>query len=249
MKASLNLERISKNSSSDGPRARMASSPSPACPPLPFLLLFLNCSSRNAAAACCNRMMNRSMSSKQWFKMDTYLSFVKDCVNWNQTLYVHIFRMNASQIGEQKKGLGKKQENRIRSHGMVTMIPDEWYPIKNWKMKSLNCYFLLLFFFSELSFLLSLSLSLSLSQLSALPRYLFSFLFRFLNVKYTLFGISKFLFHSLVIERLKKSGLQLVTCSIWKCIFYLISGWSVRSMGSTICMAIGRINGTGCDGP
>lgn len=209
MKASLNLERISKNSSSDGPRARMASSPSPACPPLPFLLLFLNCNSRNAAAACCSRMMNRSMSSKQWFKIDTYLSFVKDCVNWNQTLYVHIFRMNVSQIGDQKKGLGKKQENRIRSRGMVTMIPDEWYPIKNWKMKSLSCYFLL-FFFSELSFFLSFSLS----HFSPLPRYPSSFLFRFLNVKYTLFGILKFFFHSLIIERLKKSGLQLVTCSI-----------------------------------
>lgn len=78
LNANLNFERISKNSSSEGPLARMAKSPSPACPPLPFLLLFLNCNSRRAAAACWSRIMKRSMSSKQWFKMETYLSFVRD---------------------------------------------------------------------------------------------------------------------------------------------------------------------------
>ena len=92
LKANLNLERISKNSSSDGPRALIANNPSPACPPFPFRLLFLNCNSRKAAAACCSLIMKRSMSSKQWFNIETYLSFVKD---WK-------FLVSRSKKGERK---------------------------------------------------------------------------------------------------------------------------------------------------
>lgn len=83
LKASLNLDNISKNSSSAGPRALTASNPSPDSWPEEFFPTFFRfcCriwSSLNAAAECCSLMMNLSMSSKQWFKMETYLSFERD---------------------------------------------------------------------------------------------------------------------------------------------------------------------------